>query len=338
MLVKELWDIIREEEKRREWKSPVRLSSTGKCPQAMNCQLIGIPPEPLEPRTKLLFRVGDHTEAEVKALAAQYLEGTHNKWKKFYFGDRIEIPNDEEPRIFYRQVEIELVVPRWKKMDGTPEKEPIIIKGHMDGLGWPEWSDPYVIEIKSMNGYAFAKLQQGEIDESYMWQIQAYMECTGIKKCLFIGMDKETSDLSEQIVLRDEKYDCASRWRMMLSYSSDIVQPQKLAFTEVKKTGKLKIGFPCSYCSYRNICFNNVQLDFKPNKDRKGRIVQKKEYSADSCSTKEEIIKKQKEFVADKKPESKQQKEIKVEQAKQTYGSAEGFNIMEKTMEKTKDI
>jgi len=279
MIVNELWDAMKKEEKQRIWSNPVRLSGTGKCPQAIAFQLLGFEKEPLEPRVKLLFRVGDHTEAEVKALMERYLEG--KTWAKFHFGDKTVVNDGEESRVLYKQIPVCLNVPRYQ-LPGEEELPPIPVWGHVDGIAWKSWEEPYLVEIKSSNDWSFERFAKGELDESYMWQIQAYMQASGLKKALVIFMKKSTSHLAEMIVDRNEQYDAVSRWQGILSCDHSTVQPQLLTFAERKKAGGVKIGYPCSYCDYKKHCFVNMETTF----DAKGKPV----HIAECPATQEEII------------------------------------------------
>ena len=279
MIVNELWAAMKTKEKDRTWANPVRLSNTGKCPQALAFQLLGFEKEPLEPRVKLLFRVGDHTEAEVKALMELHLES--KTWAKFHFGDKTVVHDDEEPRVLYKQIPVCLNVPRYQ-LPGEEAPPPIPVWGHVDGIGWKTWDTPYLIEIKSSNDWSYERFAKGELDESYQWQVQAYMQASGLKRALVIFMKKSTSHLAEMIVERDETYDAAKRWQMILSCDHSSVLPQELTFTERKKAGGVKIGYPCSYCDYKKYCFVNMETSF----DAKGKPV----HTAECPASQEEII------------------------------------------------
>jgi hypothetical protein len=268
------------------------LSATGKCPQALGFRILGMPEKPLEARTYLLFRVGDYTEAGLKSLMIEHLEGKH--WAGFVFGEKFNIPNEDKPIVIYKQKEIILNVPKFKKMG---EKEEFIqVKGHYDGIGLKTWNDAYLLEIKSMNDYAFDRFCKGQIDESYIWQVQAYMQVLGLTRTLVVASAKMTSHIAEQIIERDPAYDAIKRWSLILSHTSESTLPQTLAFKEegsTPETTVLKVGFPCSYCSYVDKCFNEVTVTF----DKKSKPV----IYARSVASQQEIIKKQKDFLKEEK-------------------------------------
>ncbi len=328
MLVNELLNEIKKHESLREWSSPVRLSNTGKCPQALQYQLLGFPKEPLDPRVIMLFRVGDHTEAEIKILAEKHLEGKH--WCKFYFGDKIEVHDDEEPRIIYKQIPVSLNIPGYRK-PAEEQDQDIVVFGHLDGIGWKTWNDPYLIEIKSMSDFAYDRFTKGTYDESYQWQLQAYMQATGLKKAIVIAMKKQTSHLAEMIIERDENFDAVARWKLLLNRDPNVAAPQYLEFTNYKTKAGIKLGFPCSYCDYKKYCFDGLNVEF----DNRG----KPKHTAHAPRSQEEIISIQKNHVEKLENEKQQTQSDEIDVMENNpLDPLGGLDILENTTNVVNDI
>jgi len=265
MFINELEKAMEVEEASRQGASPIRLSNTGKCPMSTYLKICGLKTKPLDPRVLLMFRTGDLSEQAFKDLAKKHMEG--KTWDHFVFGKETSVIIDEEPATIYKQIEVKL------------EWENFTIEGHLDGIGLKTWNDPYVIEFKTMSNYAFEKFEKGIIDTDYIWQTQAYMEATKINKALIIAQRKETGHMAEQIVKRDEKYDCKARWEKILKATPTNLPTREGAFTE--KDGVIKIGYPCSYCSFYETCYKQVNLSFVKGKPAltANKIAEPKEIS-----------------------------------------------------------
>lgn len=250
MFIPELLKQIEKDEEARGYASPVRLSNTGKCPCATWFQLVGCKRPPLDGRVILMFRTGDHVESTYKFMAEKYIKELG--WAHFIFGEKIQIPTTEgETEYFYKQIDVSLKV------------GDAIIPGHLDGIGMKTWNDPYVLEFKSMSNYAYEQFTKGIIDESYLWQVQAYMEATGINKTLMAVQRKETGHPYETVIERNkEKYDVFMRWADILAAKTQ-VPLRELNHSETKE-GRKKLDYPCSYCPFAKLCYSGCTVEFTP--------------------------------------------------------------------------
>jgi len=64
-------------------------------------------------------------------------------------------------------------------------------------------NEPYVLEIKSMNSYAFKRLE--EPDKAHLKQIQLYMHYFNIDKGIILVENKDNQELKEFVAGKDEK-------------------------------------------------------------------------------------------------------------------------------------
>lgn len=159
-IVSQILNGIASEEK-EERRSPLRMSSSGKCARAIAYQYHKFEASELSPRAMMVFRLGHTIEAEVKALIAKYCD----------------LP------ITYPTETIKYTV------DGVD------IDGHVDGL----IGDDMVLEVKSINGMRFKNLDREGIPEDYRKQACSYMKALNRTKTLFVFYCKDTSHLREMI-------------------------------------------------------------------------------------------------------------------------------------------
>jgi len=162
-------------ETERDWKNPVRLSNSGKCQRAIWYQL-NMPDKmiPVSARARLVFRLGDTIESEIKSLIRDIIPN-------------LILPADQE--------EVRVKV-------GDTE-----IIGHIDGRVVVDGTE-YILEIKSINALGYKRALKGHIGYSYECQATSYMHGTGIHKTLFLFYCKDTSHLAEVVYEYKE-----SRWK-----------------------------------------------------------------------------------------------------------------------------
>ncbi len=130
--------------------------------------------------------------------------------------------------------------------------------GHMDGcaLGIPEAPKTWhVLEFKTHNKKSFAKLKKHGVKETkpqHYAQMMAYMHFTGMKRALYLAVNKDTDDLySERIHYNKEEGDAlvARAKRIITSH-----EPPARAFPK-------KDYFECEYCSAQGICWGTNTPD-----------------------------------------------------------------------------
>jgi len=105
----------------------------------------------------------------------------------------------------------------------------------------------YIVELKSSNSYVFNSIQTPHRD--YIEQVHAYMLCTGIDKAIILYENKDTQDIKEFIVERDQEV------------IDKIVEKIKLVQSYVERNEippmTCKSKSDARYCSYKGFCFND---------------------------------------------------------------------------------
>lgn len=227
MLIEHLLKNIANEEKDRKWSNPLRMSSAGNCQRKIAYQLYEFVPKPLTSRARMVFRLGDTIEAEIKELIKKYPPK----------GYEIEYPQD--PFVFV--------------IDG---KE---ITGHVDGIiNKPR---KMILEIKSINTRGFTRLKKEGISYGYQCQTTAYMNALKIPETLFIFYNKDTSHLLELSYKYDKTLfdSITQRYQNVIRSTKD-----KLPGKEYGPSDAGWLPFNCSYCPFIDECWPNAM--FKINK------------------------------------------------------------------------
>lgn len=216
---------ITQERKEEAYRSPLRMSASGKCARAIAYQYHNFPAEPLSSRALMVFRLGHTIESEVKALIAKYC-GHLN----------ITYPTDT----------ITLNV------EGTE------IQGHVDGL----IDDDTVLEVKSINGMRFKMLDREGIPSDYTKQATSYMKALGRRKTLFVFYCKDTSHLREMLFEYDPNYmaEIYNRFASVIRSQKDNLPNREYG---PLKSGQLP--WQCSYCSFTAHCWPDYELRFDKN-------------------------------------------------------------------------
>lgn len=208
-------------------KGTIRLSSAGRCARQVSYAYHGFEKKgkEIDARAKLVFWTGDLVELTVVNLAK--LAGANLTATGF------------------NQLQIKLPV------NGT------FISGHPDGVLFED-KQQYLLEVKSMSSYGFEKFMKGDIDEAYLAQVNAYMECLGLDKCVFVGLNKESGVLHE--IVLDKNPAIVEKVRKNLL---DVIHstPDQLP-EQPKEYGPDDKGFyswQCLYCSFWGHCRTNAE-------------------------------------------------------------------------------
>lgn len=205
----------------KEESKELRLSSCGKCPRALAYKFHGFEEngKEIDARSMRTFFLGDITEACLVILAK--VAGV--------------------PLVGYgvQQVRVRMVV------DG---KE---IFGRPDGLICSDGTG--LLEVKSMSDFAYGRFERGEIEESYVYQYNAYMDALNLNWCCFVALNKNSGVIGERIVYRDEKIvaQIKENLRSVLSSTPDALPPIPQWATPDAK------GFydwKCLYCGFWKEC------------------------------------------------------------------------------------
>lgn len=76
----------------------------------------------------------------------------------------------------------------------------IRLKGHTDGILTIN-GERYILEIKTINSYGYQKIVRNNMPYDYhIWQASVYAKELGIKKIIFLYVNKDTSDMKEFLV------------------------------------------------------------------------------------------------------------------------------------------
>ncbi len=229
--------IVRQCFKKREDKRTLRLSGIGKCLRGQAYNILGYDKDDyLPPRTKMTFLFGDIIEAIIICLA-----------------------NHAGCDIYEQQAEVVLAG----------------IIGHIDGIIKDENGDEYVVEVKSMSTASFDMFKRNGMTDTfgYVSQANSYAVAYGCKGIVWVGMNKNTGHLHEEVRLLDKKLgqDTVDN----ISALRDCITPtefKQMTPTQEtwyrKPTGNMKLDFVCSYCNFKATCFDNI-TSYK----RKGKIT-----------------------------------------------------------------
>lgn len=217
-------------------KGKIYPSSMGKeCPRQLAYSYHGFPKdEPLQPRAKLNFYVGDLIELGVLALAK-------------LAGCDIGLNNE------YIKVSV----------DGFDSN------GFVDGLF--SYNDKmYVIEVKSQSSYSFRRFEKEGFSNKwgYLTQLSLYLDALDLDEGIFLVVDKNTGKLAERRVKKDEEAieKAKENVRTILASSPETLPPRYVDFEDVKWMTRKKCwditkladdsNNPiCQYCQYTSTCW-----------------------------------------------------------------------------------
>jgi CRISPR/Cas system-associated exonuclease Cas4 (RecB family) len=125
-----------------------------------------------------------------------------------------------------------------------------IIAGNSDGVIVVD-GVPMLLEFKSYNTKRFAELKKSGVqssDPKYYGQVNVYMKYLELDQCLFIAMDKNTSELYFQTV----KYDPIEA-HYLVNRGKGIAE--ELNVENISKKYSHISSFGCKFCDYRKICW-----------------------------------------------------------------------------------
>jgi hypothetical protein len=207
----------------REERAPsLRLSSIGRCLRQQAYQMLGEPQNGKETdsRSRMVFFQGDLVEMSVVALA---------------MAAGCDIRDTGQA-----QLKVEL--------DG--------IVGHPDGtlqIG----DEKLLLEVKSMSSFSFAELQRGQLEDGYRYQINAYLEALGLKRCVLVALNKDAGVLHEMIVERDPKIIEAIKERIDTLKKCSA---KDLPYRSFGPDAKNFLPWQCRYCAWFKTCWPKAEL------------------------------------------------------------------------------
>jgi hypothetical protein len=121
--------------------------------------------------------------------------------------------------------------------------------GSTDGDCFIDGED-YLFEAKSMNHTNFLEMQRKKCEEAkpqYYNQVQIYMGKLGLKKTLFICMDKNTSEIYVEIIKFDE-----FTYEMLLAKEEEVIDAVHI--NTFPKLSQNPAWFQCKFCDAKEVC------------------------------------------------------------------------------------
>lgn len=204
----------------------LRLSSAGKCARSQAYDFHGFTPEgkEIDSRGRMVFWMGDMVELTVVALAK--LSG-------------VEI-------LFTGKDQLSVGFPIGDQ----------VIEGHPDGIVMHE-GKKYLLEVKSMTSYGFSEFERGVVNETYLCQINSYMETLGLDACVFVVINKESGVLAERIIPKDSK-----RVEFVRENLGSVLKSTKDNLPKRAYEPNEKGFYPwqCAYCGHFKTCLVNEGL------------------------------------------------------------------------------
>ncbi len=259
--------VLRQLSERRETTGGLRLSASGGCQRALAYGYhhtiengLGI-----DAGSKIAFTIGDITEAFLVAAIKEVFAmwGQHNGSVYCTGKDQAEV-----------YLGVALGGDRVAKVAGHPD-------GFMSFESTMGVIHDVVLEVKSMSDYAFKRFRDNGLssDDSYYWQVQAYMASSDKKMAYLISYGKATtakeayiddngdwwpaSPIHGQWIFRDDEVieQIKDKFRAVIQSASpdDIERPYG-----PNKKGML--AFPCDYCRYYKTCFPGSEEGAKESK------------------------------------------------------------------------
>lgn len=210
----------------RDSKGKIWLSSIGKCTRQLAYGFHGIEKagKEMDGRGKITFWIGDMVEMAVIGLARLA------KVPLFATG--------------LNQITVQLSVNGFTAY------------GHPDGFCLNDGAVD-LVEIKSMPSYSFDRLEKGDIDETYVMQMQAYMLAANVNRCILVAINKNNGVIVERPIQRDNAF----REQIIEKIENVLVStPETLPVPEYEANDSGEYPWQCLYCSYWKHCHKNAGL------------------------------------------------------------------------------
>jgi hypothetical protein len=121
-------------------------------------------------------------------------------------------------------------------------------KGHVDAV-WIKKDKPFaILEIKTANDASFnifVKKGLRTWQPQYYAQIQTYMGMSGIHRAYILVLNKDTSDISDELVLFDEVFYQNLRQKASMIANAHAAPP---------KINGSPLWYACKMCKYHKVC------------------------------------------------------------------------------------
>lgn len=263
----------------------VSASNVGKCVRALWYIHHETSPEPLPPRTMLVFSLGNLVEESVcdwiEKASKDFIrtdcrnDTTTEKETGLRARADFVCALDETP-LFPDELELRSCVPG----DPLPPRPGEMVGG----------------EIKSLSNFAFERALRGDIDFTYRAQVETCLRAYDLRWWLLVAYRKETSHITEILIGRsdavwakilqsvqqakaptvpDRPYELETRCisakdgKCIDGKTPSRGQPHKACGgTGLEIGGPFIPTWPCNYCSYKAPCWGELELAFKDGKPR----------------------------------------------------------------------
>jgi hypothetical protein len=136
------------------------------------------------------------------------------------------------------------------------------IKGHRDAI-----IDGTLIDVKSASSYSFKKFKEGKLSEDdpfgYIPQLLSYLEASRPSdeleekdKAAFLVVDKTLGHITLDFHERKSDFNWSEFFKSKKELVAQEIPPEKAFEPEpFGKSGNLKLGTNCSYCSFKRHCW-----------------------------------------------------------------------------------
>lgn len=202
----------------------LRLSSAGKCAKQLAYQYYGIERKgkEIDGRGKITFFQGDVVELTLLSLA--------------------KVAGCNLVATGLNQLILSLPI--------KINEQIININGHPDGVLFSD--DIYLVECKSMSSYSFEDFEKGIISPEYLTQINLYMDCLGVNKCVFIALNKNNGVIHELIIKKDNNIVEEGKKNLLSVLTSTQEKLPEPKYQEVSDKGFYP--WQCLYCGWWGLC------------------------------------------------------------------------------------
>lgn len=137
----------------------------------------------------------------------------------------------------------------------TTDEQMIFSSGYADGLLLQD-KKVYLVECKSYASYAYDRFEKGNIDDSYLAQINMYLEVHGLQTCVMVAMNKDNGVLGERIIEKDEAIVKACKENLLSVVNST---PEELPERKHQPNEKGAYVWNCLYCAWWGVCLPEAE-------------------------------------------------------------------------------
>ena len=209
-------------------KTELRMSGAGKCPRALSAELLGCPCEPFP----------------------KWLEETaeEGKWHEERIIDELEQGKIAIP--IYGKI-IVLAVSR--QQEQRLEYDSFVLTGHIEGKAIYADLPSWLLEIKSMSRFEFARwMKEGFVGfPKYLDQITCYFEATGHEECLYIVKNRDTGYRDVRIIKKLDNY-----FETIILRLTGVVE--SVAKGELYPAEFRSDSIECRRCRYKLLCIPKI--------------------------------------------------------------------------------